>query len=67
MEHCELTSIPKEIKNLQKLEKLLLCNNKIRHLPIELAEIKNLIFFDIKRNPIKEIPEELKKIRVLRK
>jgi Leucine-rich repeat (LRR) protein len=52
LENNNITKLPKNFNKLNQIEKLYLNDNKLKNVPYELKELKNLKFLDIHHNPI---------------
>jgi len=62
-----IESLPKEIGNLKKLEKLDFENNKLTSIPKEIGLCKNLKVLDFGRNMLESIPKEIGNLKKLEK
>jgi hypothetical protein len=56
---CGLLELPSEIKELQDIELLNLCGNKLRTLPKEIGELKNLKILYVDNNCLEFLPKEI--------
>jgi hypothetical protein len=54
-----LTELHPSVCSLPKIEMLILPNNKLHSLPSEIGNMKNLLFLNIKGNPISSIPTDI--------
>ena len=62
----ELTSIPKELGQLNKLMQLDLSDNKITSVPKEIGQLNNLIELKFSQNQLSSIPKELTQLKKLK-
>jgi Leucine-rich repeat (LRR) protein len=62
---CQLKEIPNWISNFEQLEILDLNDNKIDHIPLEVAKLHKLKQLHLYNNRLKELPEELSKLEHL--
>ncbi|WP_340935902.1 leucine-rich repeat domain-containing protein [Polaribacter haliotis] len=53
---CSITSLPKEIGLLGKLESLHLYNNKLTELPDEIGDLPNLTYLNLSSNELTSLP-----------
>jgi Leucine-rich repeat (LRR) protein len=61
-----LTELPREIGQLQKLQTLNLRDSQITELPPEIAQLQNLKTLDLRDNQITELPPEIAELQNLR-
>jgi len=57
--NCDLHNIPKEVFELDHLEKLILSSNKFTEIPSEIKKLKNLRILILYNNKITRLPEEI--------
>ncbi len=57
----QLTSLPESLSQLSALQFLFLNNNKLIELPASPCVFKNILVFDYSKNPLKQVPDCLKK------
>ncbi|WP_235596601.1 leucine-rich repeat domain-containing protein, partial [Leptospira santarosai] len=63
----QLTTLPKEIENLQNLKILGLGSNQLTTLPKEVGKLQNLEELDLGQNQLTTLPEEIGKLQNLQK
>ena len=66
MDSNNINSIPSELSQLQKLEKLDLYWSKINNIPSELSQLQNLKILHLSFNKINNIPSELSQLQNLK-
>ncbi len=59
VDHCDLATIPKEIKYFTQLQTLNLSNNQIKVIPSEIEALTQLQVLDLSKNQITAIPSEI--------
>ncbi len=55
----QLSSLPKEIANLTKLEMLDLRHNQLTYLPKEIARLTRLTMLNLRKNKLIRLPNEI--------
>ncbi len=53
------TEVPVELCAIERLNQLIITNNKVALVPSEIGQLKNLKLLNLKKNKISELPEEL--------
>ena len=60
----QLYSVPKTFEKLTNLIKLSAHVNLFREFPLQICNLKNLIYLNLSENPIKYIPSEIGNVNV---
>ncbi|MBS4167308.1 MULTISPECIES: F-box-like domain-containing protein [unclassified Neochlamydia] len=60
VDHNQLSSLPAELEQLSYLEDLSVISNQINTLPVELGQLPEGVNFNLKKNPLQSISNEIK-------